>query len=81
MLQLCPDATILLAPHSFEPAGWAIFRGIIAVYCFFALLVFTAYAGYSQASLYRSHGSPVQETVIANTQLETSSYLLTVAMV
>ncbi|KZP15334.1 hypothetical protein FIBSPDRAFT_958988 [Athelia psychrophila] len=52
--------------HAFEPTGWAIFRGIIAVYCFVGLLVFAAYTGYSAEETHASGGITIQETVVAN---------------
>ncbi|KZP25062.1 hypothetical protein FIBSPDRAFT_929604 [Athelia psychrophila] len=47
--------------HPFEPTGWAIFRGIIAVYCFIGLLGFAAYTGYSEEQTY---GNGILETTI-----------------
>ncbi|KZP07926.1 hypothetical protein FIBSPDRAFT_996577 [Athelia psychrophila] len=38
--------------HKFEPAGWAIFRGIIAVYACIGLVVSSAYAGFTQFQLH-----------------------------
>ncbi|KZP07930.1 hypothetical protein FIBSPDRAFT_996584 [Athelia psychrophila] len=38
--------------HAFEPAGWAIFRGIIAVYACICLVVSSAYSGYTQYQLH-----------------------------
>ncbi|KZP02527.1 hypothetical protein FIBSPDRAFT_905770, partial [Athelia psychrophila] len=52
--------------HAFEPTGWAVLRGIIAVYCCVGLLVFTAYEGYSEGDTYANGGILVQESVLAN---------------
>ncbi|KAF7982861.1 hypothetical protein HWV62_25082 [Athelia sp. TMB] len=42
----------LFRKHSFEPAGWAIFRGVIALYSCVSLVVFSAYAGVSEWQAY-----------------------------
>ena len=39
-------------PDRFEPAGWAIFRGVIALYSCVSLVAFSAYAGVSEWQTY-----------------------------
>ncbi|KZP15327.1 hypothetical protein FIBSPDRAFT_1048252 [Athelia psychrophila] len=50
--------------HAFEPTGWAIFRGIIAVYFCVGLLGFAAYTGYSEGETYANGGAAIQETIL-----------------
>ncbi|KZP25073.1 hypothetical protein FIBSPDRAFT_929611 [Athelia psychrophila] len=61
--------------HPFEPTGWAIFRGIIAVYCFAGLLVFAAYTGYSGGETYANAGVTIQETILPKAQEALSNLL------
>ncbi|KZP25054.1 hypothetical protein FIBSPDRAFT_1041830 [Athelia psychrophila] len=66
--------------HAFEPTGWAIFRGTIAVYCCVGLLLFAAYEGYSEGVTYGKDGMSVQERVLASAQVESLETYLSVAM-
>ncbi|KZP21782.1 hypothetical protein FIBSPDRAFT_1044052 [Athelia psychrophila] len=51
--------------HAFEPTGWAILRGVVAVYSCIGILIFSAYSGVSEWQLFMSveGGVTVQETV------------------
>ncbi|KZP13198.1 hypothetical protein FIBSPDRAFT_936470 [Athelia psychrophila] len=40
--------------HVFEPTGWAILRGVVAVYSCIGILIFSAYSGVAQVQLYTS---------------------------
>lgn len=50
--------------NSFEPTGWAICRGIIAVYSCLGLVVFSAYSGYTEKQLYSNQAYIVKETLM-----------------
>ncbi|KZP15114.1 hypothetical protein FIBSPDRAFT_90668 [Athelia psychrophila] len=51
--------------HAFEPTGWAILRGVVAVYSCIGILIFSVYSGVSELQIFKSVGSgvTVQETV------------------
>lgn len=59
---------------SFEPAGWAILRGIIAVYSCIALLTFSFYDGYTELQLHSKLAYTVKETILPITECAPVAY-------
>lgn len=59
---------------SFEPAGWAIFRGIIAVYSCVGLVAFSVYDGYTELQLRSNLAYTVKETILPVTQCAPTTY-------
>ncbi|KAF7986301.1 hypothetical protein HWV62_35252 [Athelia sp. TMB] len=66
--------------HAFEPTGWAILRGVVAVYACVGLVVFSAYSGVSEAQTATS-GSLVETNTPLSIVQEAPPNALSVTMV
>lgn len=59
---------------SFEPAMWAILRGIIAVYSCMGLVAFSFYESYTELQIHSNLAYTVKETILPITQCAPAAY-------